>query len=619
MKRKVVEKESNKNKTNRRKIALIIGVVAGVLVFVFGSFFIYVKAYENKILPKITIGGVTIGGLESEAARQKIDEVSKSPLEGKVKISIGDKTFEESTESLGLGYDTSATIDRLYEYGHSADWWQNIWPHLRALLGPVHMYPELSDNQKTVDDWINTIALEVDDPMQNANIEVKDGVAYIIESKDGNQINQQEISGRITESFLNFTAPDLIAEKLATYPEISRQDAESLATQAVEATSESLVMIINEEKYTVYPNILGKWIVLEVDDISKTSWWMSVARAQENEISITFDAGEIQTYLDENIAPMVNVEAQDAKFTFSGGGISPLSPSVEGKKLNSEKVAGDIAGLLAESDQREIDVALEIQKARVNEEVIENVAKYGIKELIGTGTTSFAKSPTNRIHNIKTGAQFLNGIVIAPGEEFSTINHLGSIDGSSGYLEELVIKEDRTEPEFGGGLCQVSTTLFRAAMNAGLKITERSNHSYRVSYYEPPVGMDATIYSPKPDLKFVNNTGKYILVQSSISGNKITFNFYGTSDGRRVEISDTETYDETSPGDTIYVEDPTMEPGTEKYLERAHAGIKAVFYYKVYKSDGSLMLDQTFKSAYVPWPARIARGPEKAPEEAGGE
>ena len=179
----------------------------------------------------------------------------------------------------------------------------------------------------------------------------------------------------------------------------------------------------------------------------------------------------------------------------------------------------------------------------------------GLKELIGTATTSYAGSPSNRRYNIANGTKYLAGKLFKPGEEFSVVKSLGAVDATTGYLPELVIKENRTTPEYGGGLCQVSTTLFRAALNAGLKITERKNHSYRVSYYEREVGpgLDATIYLPSPDLKFLNDTPGWILIQGTVNNAKseVTFELYGTNDGRRSVVGKPVVYDITNPPDPI--------------------------------------------------------------------
>jgi vancomycin resistance protein YoaR len=158
-------------------------------------------------------------------------------------------------------------------------------------------------------------------------------------------------------------------------------------------------------------------------------------------------------------------------------------------------------------------------------------------------------------------------------------------------------------PEFGGGLCQVSSTLFRAAMSAGVKIIERQNHKYRVSYYEPPVGMDATIYDPAPDFKFANNYGTHILIKSKIEKTKITFELYGTKDSRVVEMSEPELYDLVDPGPPVLVESDTLPAGQKKQIEKAHQGASAKFNYKVTK-DGKALQERTFVSKYVPWPEK---------------
>lgn len=139
------------------------------------------------------------------------------------------------------------------------------------------------------------------------------------------------------------------------------------------------------------------------------------------------------------------------------------------------------------------------------------------------------------------------GKLLAPGEEFSFVDILGPVDGEHGYLPELVIKNNKTEAEFGGGICQVSTTVFRAAIYSGLEITARKNHAYPVQYYNPQ-GMDATIYIPRPDLRFVNNTSGHLLIQAEIEETKLKFKFYGTNDGRKVVIDGPHITERNSDG-----------------------------------------------------------------------
>lgn len=171
----------------------------------------------------------------------------------------------------------------------------------------------------------------------------------------------------------------------------------------------------------------------------------------------------------------------------------------------------------------------------------------GISELVAVGESDFSGSPRNRIHNVTVGAEKFDGIIVGPNEEFSFNKHLGDVDGEHGFLPELVIKAGGVTPEFGGGLCQVSSTTFRAAMNAGLPITARRNHSFAVQYYAPQ-GTDATIYPGSTDFKFVNNLSSSLLIHTKIIGRKLYFEFYGTKDSRQVAFEGPTQYDKKSDG-----------------------------------------------------------------------
>lgn len=194
----------------------------------------------------------------------------------------------------------------------------------------------------------------------------------------------------------------------------------------------------------------------------------------------------------------------------------------------------------------------------------------------------------------------LNGLLIRPGEELSLVKAIGPVDATLGYRQELVIRGDRTIPEFGGGLCQVATTLFRAILNAGLPVLERRNHSYRVSYYEPPVGMDATIYEPKPDLRFKNDYSTFLLLQTRIEGDDLIYEFWGTKDGRVAESSKPRIYNAVKPPEPLNIETTDIPVGTTKCIERAHPGSDAEFTYSVTDKNGK-KTDTVFTSHYRPW------------------
>ncbi len=293
-----------------------------------------------------------------------------------------------------------------------------------------------------------------------------------------------------------------------------------------------------------------------------------------NTSSFTPNKEAIQNYVNALNTRIAKVPV-DAKFTITDNKISVFSLSQDGKELDKDaSVSLIINSLTNEASGQSRSIALPIIATQPSVQS-SDAQKFGITELIGEGNTDFTGSPKNRIHNFTRAIEQFHGIMIAPQEEFSFVKLLGDVDGEHGYLPELVIKHNKTEPEFGGGICQVSSTMFRAAIYSGLKITARRNHAYPVSYYKP-YGMDATIYIPKPDLKFINNTQGHILIQASIEGSKLYFRFYGTSDGRKTQVD----------GPHI--------------LERNPDGsMKTIFTQKVLDAKGNTLINDDFRSNYA--------------------
>lgn len=249
-----------------------------------------------------------------------------------------------------------------------------------------------------------------------------------------------------------------------------------------------------------------------------------------------------------------------------------ISPAKSGFSLDEEKTREIILLALGGSGKNKVfQLPTKEEKPKISKETLDELK---ISEQIGRGESNFAGSPKNRIFNINLSTDKFNGVLLGPGEEFSFVTILGPVEKETGYKEELVIKDNKTIPEYGGGVCQVSTTVFRAALNAGLKVTERRNHSYPVQYYSPQ-GTDATIYLPSPDLKFVNNTPNFILFQATIEGNKLIFDIFGESDGR-----------------TVTMEGP-------KVTEKTPEGIlKVKLKQIVTDKDGKLVFEDTFNSVY---------------------
>ncbi len=308
------------------------------------------------------------------------------------------------------------------------------------------------------------------------------------------------------------------------------------------------------------------------------------------------------------------IEPIEALFTFENNRVTAFRPSSNGQEVDVEEIKKTVISQipLIATNQAPANITINVPIREVMPKITtEKANNLGIQELIGTGTSIFPHSIPSRIFNITLAASRVNGILIAPGETFSFNKALGDVSSFTGFQQAYVIQNGRTVLGDGGGVCQVSTTFFRALLNAGLPIVERHAHAYRVGYYEEdsPPGFDATIYTPTVDLKFKNDTGNYILIQSILDSTnlRLTYNLYGKKDGRVTVISKPIVTNQTPAPPPLYQDDPTLPKGVTKQVDFAAAGARATFTRQVTK-DGEVILDDTFVSNYRPWQAVYLRG-----------
>ncbi len=263
-----------------------------------------------------------------------------------------------------------------------------------------------------------------------------------------------------------------------------------------------------------------------------------------------FNEDRLGSWILEN-ATRLNREPRNAVLTIENGRAVQFQEHLSGYTLSAHSAAHALkTAILAGNTELEISLDLRSPEIRLS-----NLNNLGIRERVATGQSDFTGSSAARINNIRVGAAQYNGVILAPGEEFSFNKYLGPVDAEHGFRPELVIKPEGATPEFGGGLCQVSTTAFRAAFFGGLPITQRRNHSYAVHYYEwiaddrpRAVGLDATIYAPYQDMKFVNNTPGSLLISTRLEGKRLYFDFYGTPDDRRVLVDGPHPFDKKASG-----------------------------------------------------------------------
>lgn len=311
-------------------------------------------------------------------------------------------------------------------------------------------------------------------------------------------------------------------------------------------------------------------------------------------LAYTWNEAAIANTLYERIAKQLNRPRGEVAITQSGGAIVFDGVGFLGKEVQMERL---VQLTITALDNGVTDIHVPVQERQPIIHVLDpDLQDQGIKEVVAIGESNYAYSPGPRRHNISVGLSKFNGHVIPQGSVFSFNETLGPVNGRTGYLKELVILGDKTLPDYGGGLCQVSTTAFRGIWEYGFPIEERKNHSYSVSYYSPQ-GTDATIYPPAVDMKFRNDSPGSLLIQTHEEADRAYFIYYGTRDEREAEIVGPYTWDHRSPPPDKVEYTTDLQPGERRQVGKAVPGLKAAWF-RVLADDNRDEYVQGFYSHY---------------------
>ena len=488
-----------------------------------------------------------------------------------------------------ITFDDHQTVYNAFIAGRGGNWWQNLQEQWRIISNREKFQAVFSIDDDTLLKILKQQFADKETPGHNAEAKIscagEQCQIQITPEEKGITFDYQAALDQLKTNMANLNGDPIVLKQTELIPDITLaevQDKQNLLEQVLDKGG--VTFRYQEKKWTMDKNELGQ--LLEFAKLN-------------GQIVVQADQDKLAAWLKKTVAPAVETPAQNATIEIQNGAVTKLSAQQNGQALDLDKIYSDLSSQLASSSDLNIDISAKVLAPDV---AAENINDLGIKEIIGTGQSNFAGSPPNRIHNIKNGANKINGLLIKPGEEFSLIKALGPVEDYTGYLPELVIKGDKTTPEFGGGLCQIGTTMFRAALGSGLPITERTNHSYNVGYYleNGLPGTDATIYIPHSDVRFINDTGNYILIQTHIDGTKLTFDFWGTKDGRMATRTPPRVWGWTDPDPPKLIPTLDLKPGEKKCTEKAHKGVSASFNYTVTYANGQVK-KQTFYSHYKPW------------------
>jgi vancomycin resistance protein YoaR len=580
----------------------LVVLVVSILALTFLTSFVFFRLYfKDRIFPGISIAGQKVGNLSLEEASALLQLNSSFFLERPVMISFGEQEWKFSAGDIELNYDLSSTLKDAYSFGRQGPWLGSL-DLLKAFRVGVDFPMQYTLNEAALEASLSAVADSLDIPSVPPSIQVLERVnpktgsrIQVDEGEAGQKVNVSGLRMVVYQRFMTLSSDPVLVEVHPVYRDTGSFDFLLTKVRAERLLDKKMILSYGENSKEI-----RSWEVGDKDLVGFLAF------------DVGFDMERIASY-SATLASSINRPAQNAIFVFREGRVTEFAPEKNGLKLNQDETNKKLAEALSElelGEQKEVVVGLPLTTT-APEITTADVNDLGINELLGRGISTFHGSIANREYNIALSSSMISGTLVASGETFSFNAAVGDVSASTGYRQSYIIKEGRTILDDGGGVCQVSTTVFRAALDAGFPIKERRAHAYRVYYYEQnsKAGYDATVFAPSVDLKFVNDTPHYILIQAEADtkANRLVIDIYGTSDGRKASLSNYRIWDVTPPPPDLYQDDPTLPAGTVKQVDWKAWGAKVKYDYTV-ERDGEVIFEKTFYSNFQPWQSMFLRG-----------
>ena len=563
--------------------------------------------YRGRIFPGLRVGRAEVGGQTPQQAAQALDGTYSYPEDGTLLLEYGDQGWYLSPADAGFFFSKNHNAEVAFEYGRSGGLAQRIVSQLKIMRHGVTIPPRFIIDERVAYAYLSRIAEEVNQPPVEASLKLE-GLNVIVQpGQVGRRVDIpatiQALEAQM-RTLQDGTVPLVVQE---TRPDIL--DASAEAEFARQIISQPLKLSVPDAG----EDDPGPW-VLEPEELVDMLTIQRIEKEGEESFRIALDSERLRAYLQE-IEEELWRDPQNARMVFNEntGNFNVLEQEVVGRAVNVNQTIQNVQQGVAE-DQHDIPLVMEFTRPEVTD--VNTPEELGIRELVSQETTYFRYSSAERIQNIKTAAAKFHGVFVAPGETFSMGEQMGDVSLESGYEEAWIIYGDRTIKGVGGGVCQVSTTLFRTVFFGGYPWVERHPHAYRVKYYEQTAsgyndnlaGLDATVYFPVVDFKFKNDTEHWLLMETYISGRSLTWKFYSTDVGREVNWSTTGIRNEKKPPDPVYEENEDLKKGEIKQVDWAVKGATVNITRDVIQ-DGETVISDRYKTKYMPWAAVCQYGP----------
>jgi len=579
-------------------LVVLVGMIPGV----------YGYVYDGRIYPGVTVGGIDLSGISTQQASSLLAQRLDYPQRGKIAFQEGTNLWTASPAELGLFLDAETTAMAAYNLGRTGNLPKQLVDRWQAWSSGVDLAPLFVFDKRIAQDYLQGIAQQIDRPIIEATLGVT-GVEVVVNSGQVGRNLDVPAALASLDTQLQTMTDGLVPLVVKETPPVIL-DATAQAELARQILSAPLtIQVPNPEEgdpgpWTYEPAALAQMLTIQR------------VRTENGELYQVGISVEVLRSFLMNVAPSLARTPQNARFIFNDDTrqLELIQPAVIGRGLDVDTSLQHINQSLLDG-KHTIDLYMQTTNPPVTDDATAEL--LGITEATSVYTSYFYGSGTSRIQNITTASSRFHGLLVAPGESFSMADALGDVSLDTGYAEALIIFGDRTIQGVGGGVCQVSTTLFRTVFFGGYQVDERWSHAYRVKYYEQTssggydnnlAGLDATVFAPQVDFRFTNDSPYWLLMETYVGANSLTWKFYSTSDGRTVEWDTSGLQNIVEPPDPLYEENPDLDEGEIKQVDWAVDGADVSITRQVYR-DGTLISDDTFNTHYLEWQAKYQYGP----------
>lgn len=569
-----------------------VGLVAGALVYL-------EQSYAGRILPNVSVRGVPVGNLTRDDARAAIEAAFAPFLAQPVVLTYSGRSWTPTLAELGVTLEIDEALDAALAVGRGNDLFTNLQQIGAVWQYGVELSLRLSIDQEAMQRYLLARVAEVERPAVDARLVLNGTTVQVEPSAAGRQVLVTETLHEILAAIQDLN-PDTVALRTRALEPALRDDAAFVAQDQIAAMLAGPITLLVDNRPFVW----------SLDELARMIRVERVADPAGDRLVVSIDREMIMERLIA-LGDATEVKGTYPRLNWNDGRLEIFQEGKPGRRIDeAQALDAVLAALTKPADQRTVAVSFREIPPPIN---AANLDQLGITTLIGVGRSDFAGSAPYRVTNIQAGMRLLHGVLIAPGEEFSFNQTIGRIDGSNGFVEGYAIIQNRTQLEWGGGICQDSTTVFRAAFWAGLPITERWGHSFYINWYDrygfgpygDGPGMDATIFTGGPDLKFLNDTGGWILMQTLVDTrrNLAEVRLYGPDTGRKVLLEGPVITNRTpAPTEPVYVAVPDRPVGQPRQSDKARGGMDILFTRIVLGPDGKEIERREFVTRFKPWP-----------------